>query len=270
MGGSAVSPCGIEFVVNDGMMTALVFHLLAARAVIRRLGRHRVSLPCFIAEFHCRGAGFWVLPMENDSSFDHVSDALVDAAYQGDVKKLRQMIQAGADVNLPDFRGDYPVHGAIQTFEIACLKILLQAGAEVNALSSFLSTPFLDACRSGSIKAMTILPEHGADPHARDRGGLTALHRAAESGSFEAVVALLAQGVSIAPRDGSGGTPLLYAARAGGSSVWPMWRVRGGDRHRNFPWAGPPSVVMTERDLARDAGIAGQREATILKGVKRG
>ena len=82
---------------------------------------------------------------------------MVEAAYQGDVKKLRQMLQAGADVNLPDFRGDYQVHGAIQTFEIACLKILLQAGAEVNALSSFLSTPFLAACRSGSIEAMTIL-----------------------------------------------------------------------------------------------------------------
>ena len=165
--------------------------------------------------------------MENDSSFDHVSDALVDAAYQGDVKKLRQMIQAGADVNLPDFRGDYPVHGAIQTFEIACLKILLQAGAEVNALSSFLSTPFLDACRSGSIKAMTILLEHGADPHARDRGGLTALHLAAESGSLEAVVALLEQGVSIDPRDSNGGTPFLYAARAGANTVLQILLDRG-------------------------------------------
>ena len=46
--------------------------------------------------------------------------------------------------------------------------------------------------------------------------------------------------------------------------------VRGEDRHGNFTLAEPPSGVMTERDLARYAGIAGQREATILKGAKRG
>ncbi|MEE8433235.1 MAG: ankyrin repeat domain-containing protein [bacterium] len=167
--------------------------------------------------------------MENDSSFDHVSDALVDAAYQGDVKRLRKMLAAGADVNLPDFRGDYPVHGAIQTFEIDCLKILLEAGAEVNALSSFLSTPFLDACRSGLIEAMTMLLEHGADPHVRDRGGLTALHQAADSGSFEAVSLLLEQGVAIDLRDGSGVTPFLCAARSGSDTVLQVLLDRGAD-----------------------------------------
>ena len=185
--------------------------------------------------------------MENDSSFDHVSDEMVDAAYQGDVKRLREMVKAGADVNLPDFRGDYPIHGAIQTFEIDCLKILLEAGAEVNALSSFLSTPFLDACRSGMIEAMTILLEHGADPHARDRSGLTALHQAADSGSLEAVALLLEQGVAIDLRDGGGVTPFLCAARSGSDSVLQVLLDQGADL-RAVDGYGDNALLMAARN----------------------
>lgn len=167
--------------------------------------------------------------MDNDSSFDHVSDAMVDAAYQGDLKRLRELIKGGADVNLPDFRGDYPIHGAIQTLEIASLKILIEAGADVNALSSYLSTPFLDACRAGMIEAMTLLLKHGADPHIRDRGGLTALHQAADSGSLEAVTLLLELGVEVNLRDGGGLTPLLCAAQAGADMVLRLLLDRGAD-----------------------------------------
>lgn len=185
--------------------------------------------------------------MENDSSFDHVSDALVDAAYQGDVKRLQEMIEGGADVNLPDFRGDFPIHGAIQAFDIDCLKILLEAGADVNALTSYLSTPFLDACRSGLLEAMTILLEHGADPHVRDRGGLTALHQAADFGSFEAVTLVLEQGGGIDMRDGSGVTPFLCAARSGADTVLPLLLDRGADL-RAVDGYGDNALLMAARN----------------------
>jgi ectoine hydroxylase-related dioxygenase (phytanoyl-CoA dioxygenase family) len=46
--------------------------------------------------------------------------------------------------------------------------------------------------------------------------------------------------------------------------------VRGDDRHGNFTLARPPEGVLTDRDLARYEGIAGQRNAAMFKGAKPG
>jgi len=46
--------------------------------------------------------------------------------------------------------------------------------------------------------------------------------------------------------------------------------VRGEDRQGNFTLTEPPEGVLTDRDLARYAGIAGQRNAAMFKGAKQG
>ena len=46
--------------------------------------------------------------------------------------------------------------------------------------------------------------------------------------------------------------------------------VRGQDQHGNFTLAEPPEGVLTDRDLARYEGIAGQRNAAMFKGAKPG
>ena len=46
--------------------------------------------------------------------------------------------------------------------------------------------------------------------------------------------------------------------------------VRGQDQHGNVALAEPPEGVLTDRDLARYEGIAGQRNAAMFKGAKPG
>ena len=54
---------------------------------------------------------------------------------------------------------------------------------------------------------------------------------------------------------------------AGGTPMSAML-VRGQDRHGNFILTKPPCGVLTDRDMARYEGIAGQRNAAMFKGAK--
>jgi hypothetical protein len=56
---------------------------------------------------------------------------------------------------------------------------------------------------------------------------------------------------------------------AGGAPMSAML-VRGADRHGNFTLTEPPEGVMSPGDLARYEAIAGQRNAAMFKGAKRG
>ncbi len=56
---------------------------------------------------------------------------------------------------------------------------------------------------------------------------------------------------------------------AGGAPMSAML-VRGQDRHGNFTLTDPPGGVLTDHDMARYEGIAGQRNAAMFKGAKQG
>ena len=45
--------------------------------------------------------------------------------------------------------------------------------------------------------------------------------------------------------------------------------VRGQDHHGNFTLTEPPGGVLTDHDLARYEGIAGQRNAAMFRGAKQ-
>src|SRR5439155_2835152 len=58
------------------------------------------------------------------------------------VKTIRCLLDAGADVNAPDKNGATPLHRAVRTRCSAAVKLLLQAGADPTRRNRPGSTPF--------------------------------------------------------------------------------------------------------------------------------
>ena len=114
---------------------------------------------------------------------------IIKAALDGDLDKLRSLIDAGADVNAEDNEGTTPLMLAAYEGYEEVVKILIEAGADVvNARdSTYGKTPLMWAAAGGHESAVKILIEAGADVKAEDNDGDTPLMVAAER-SHEDVV----------------------------------------------------------------------------------
>jgi len=94
---------------------------------------------------------------------------LHDAADQGDVAKVRHLLEKGADVNARsgDWRQQTPLHLAaydIGNTEVA--KLLIAKGADVNARDENLATPLHNAALNGNPEMAKLLIAKGADVNA--------------------------------------------------------------------------------------------------------
>ncbi|MBA3954639.1 ankyrin repeat domain-containing protein [Candidatus Dependentiae bacterium] len=69
--------------------------------------------------------------MSNQSSFDK---ELFNAVHNNDILQVKQLIDAGANVNTSDDSGYMPLHKAVQQGHSGIIKVLLDAGCNVNAV----------------------------------------------------------------------------------------------------------------------------------------
>ena len=97
------------------------------------------------------------------------TEALFEAIEANDVEKVKELIQAGADVNAKKY-GDTPLH-CCKNVDVA--KLLIEAGADVNAKGYYERTP-LHKCENVDVAKLLI--EAGADINAKDSDGLTPLY----------------------------------------------------------------------------------------------
>ncbi|XP_016428768.1 ankyrin repeat domain-containing protein 12-like [Sinocyclocheilus rhinocerous] len=93
------------------------------------------------------------------------------AVMKGDVQDIKDLITAGAFVNIPDYAGWTPLHEAVQRNKYDMTEILLEAGAEVNCRGHNGITPLHDAIYCQYYKIVELLLKYGADPLSKcDRG----------------------------------------------------------------------------------------------------
>lgn len=125
-------------------------------------------------------------------------DGLFRAAHEGDVKTIRQLVAAGADVNARDPRGRTPAHVAAFASEDEALHALAEAGADMNALEGQAYDVVTIAAVANDPELMSLAIELGNDP------GLTtspydgtALIAAAHLGHVEIVRRLIAAGAPL-------------------------------------------------------------------------
>ena len=126
---------------------------------------------------------------------------------------VQLLLNAGADAN--GGNGEIaPLHEAAKFKNIKALKLLIKAGADVNIQATvdyYLpaeSTPLHFAARTGNIVSVATLLAAGADPNITNEDGETPLHSTELRPSADIVNALLAAGCDPLHRDNDGRTPL--------------------------------------------------------------
>ncbi|XP_047023548.1 palmitoyltransferase Hip14 isoform X1 [Helicoverpa zea] len=158
-------------------------------------------------------------PLERDySGFD-----IVKATQYGAFARVKELVEAGWDVNQPDHETVTLLHWAAINNRREIIQYLLSKGAAVDAVGGELqSTPLHWATRQGHLEATVLLVRAGADPGLRDAEGCACLHLAAQFGHTAVVAYLVARGVAADAPDAAGMTPLM----------WACWKVSAVDPAR--------------------------------------
>lgn len=130
-----------------------------------------------------------------------------DAARSGDVKKVRELLAEGQDVNAKH-KGYSALYLAAWQGHADVVEVLLDGGAEINDRTPEGGTALQYAAESGHEDIVRLLLERGGNPQLADRNGETPLHFAATA----AIARLLVDhGADVRARTHSGVTPLHLA-----------------------------------------------------------
>lgn len=120
------------------------------------------------------------------------------AAHENDLKRLKVLIDQGADLNQRDAYGRTPAHVAAFASNDEIVKALAQAGADMNALENGIYDVVTIAAVANDPELLSLAIKHGNDP------GLTtsiydgtALIAAAHLGHYEVVERLIEAGAPL-------------------------------------------------------------------------
>lgn len=142
------------------------------------------------------------------------------AAWEGDLKASKTLINAGANVEAKDNNGLTPLHRAIQSGQIGTVQILIAGGADVNAKNHHGVTPLICSVDrgvgKGKIEIVKVLLNAGAEVNERNVHNETPLYIAAANQSGgKAVKILIDAGAEVNVKEKYMDTPLHIAASRG-------------------------------------------------------
>lgn len=128
-----------------------------------------------------------------------IDKALFTAVESGDLEKVVDLLERGADVNAKNEEGD-----TVLMFEknIEMVKLLLDAGADVNAKNLEGNTPFIIAAEYiSNNKVFELLIKNGADVNDKNIYGYSAIKWAVNYGDFEKFKLLVEAGADFEDED---------------------------------------------------------------------
>jgi hypothetical protein len=144
------------------------------------------------------------------------SEPLVKAAFNDDLAEMEKLLSQGTDANVLDRRMDTTaLEQAVSHANLKMVKALLDAGADINAEDRAGRTALMTLDEDATPDLVRALLDAGADVKARDDEGNSALAHAAAGSNAEVVRRLLDAGAKINLRNEEGRTALMLAAEAG-------------------------------------------------------
>ena len=143
------------------------------------------------------------------------------ACREGDLERVRQLIQDGQDVNRGSSNGTTPLMWAAVFGRDQMVRELIRAGADVNGKNNNKQTALhLASSWTGYSSVVKALTEVGAYLNVQDEWGMTPLMRAAEEGHASVVVELIRAGADVSVVSSriwlsvaAGSTALHFAAK---------------------------------------------------------
>ncbi|KAI9263770.1 ankyrin repeat-containing domain protein [Sporodiniella umbellata] len=171
--------------------------------------------------------------VERGANVNHKDHAgwtpLHEAAIKGQYQVAKYLIQQGAVVNARGFEDDTPLHDACSYGFFDCVQLLVDSGANVYALNSEKQMP-LDVCDDDKcIEVMKLKIDSLEKIASADAQGKTRLHRASIEGDLESVERVLREGDNVNAVDRNLYTPLHCAAQHGHLSVVEALIKNGAD-----------------------------------------
>ena len=117
------------------------------------------------------------------SNAQYAKDALHKAAYDGNEKRVREILQTKPDPDARDSSGGTALHAAMFQKNIKIVTLLLDYGLDINAIGPKNGyTPLHDAVWANNTEAIRLLLSRGADPTIRNHEGLTPMEKAEQEG----------------------------------------------------------------------------------------
>ncbi len=169
------------------------------------------------------------------------TSALANAAKYGNAEQIRLLVAKGAKINDPK---DPPIHWAGKP---EAAEAMIEAAADVNLRNAKGETALHLTKSTWSPTAGTVklLIDAGADVKAKNATGSTPLHAAVQQGKADIAKLLIAAGADVDARDNQGNTPLSIAK-------WALSSARGVDHVENTPYE--TSVQLLIDAGAKDDG----------------
>lgn len=120
-----------------------------------------------------------------------MSEALIQAAEQGNQKAVFELIASGISIDSIDSRGRTALMAATHANQIDMVRVLLENGADVDLQDNVKDNPFLYAGAEGLLEILKLTIAAGANTKLTNRYGGTALIPACHHGYPECVLELL-------------------------------------------------------------------------------
>ena len=172
-----------------------------------------------------------------------MSSDLIDAISLVDSKKVKELIDDGADVNKSDQGVFLPIVVASSNSSpkgLAILKLLIDSGADVNKVEARIgtTTALIAAVSEKNVKGVELLLDAGADPNIANNSGLTPLHYAANfNANYDIVKMLLASGADVFAKTKYGHIPFSNGRGKNGKNI----------RHALKVWPAVLDIIQTGR-----------------------
>jgi uncharacterized protein len=153
-----------------------------------------------------------------------MTNDIYEAALRGRVDSLRELIDAGADVNVQNENGYTPLMAAAHDGRLECIKLLIERGADVNRQDESGFTALTNAVQHSNEQTVQLLISNGADVNLRTKASFTPLMFLAynnypPANISEVANALLSAGADRDAEDGSGETALKHARKKGAQEL---------------------------------------------------
>jgi uncharacterized protein len=156
------------------------------------------------------------------------SSQIFEAVKNDDIKKVRSLLDQGANPNGYDDDSDHVLMYAALYSSIDCMKLLIEKGSDPNAKNSLDETALMWSVHD--LAKMKLLIQHGADINAKAKSGNTALLIACVGqGKYETIKLLLDKGADALAVNNRKENALIRAALFSDTATVSLLLTKGFD-----------------------------------------